>query len=108
MGARAAAVAAAEAAVKKPREKVDLAVKLEPYADPSGKAMVTQEVGAFKGEARQLTVKINTDISKFAVLAVVNRPQGALAIYCECPPDKRGYWLGEFKALLATVRPAGG
>ncbi|MGL4554229.1 MAG: BRcat domain-containing protein [Gemmataceae bacterium] len=101
-----AAVATAEGAVKKQLEKLDLTVKLEPFADPSGQPAVTPEVGALKGETRQLTIKLNADASRFAVLAVAVRREGVLAVFCECPPDKRGYWLGEFKALLATVRPA--
>jgi len=37
---------------------------------------------------------------------LVSRPDGVLAIFCECPADRRGYWLGEFKALVETVRLA--
>ena len=43
-------------------------------------------------------------LGTLATLAVVNRPEGTLAIFFECPAGKRGYWIGELRAFLATVR----
>jgi hypothetical protein len=85
--------------------KIEPMVKLETYVPDGGKSAISPDVGAFKGETRQLNVRVSADTSRFGILAVVNRPEALLVIYGECPLEKRGYWLGEFKALLETVRP---
>lgn len=101
---KAADLASAVTVAKEQVEKQQK-LKLEPYLDRGGKqALGVRDVGALKGEVRQFDVKEGTDVIRFAALAVVNRPEGVLAFYFECPPGKRGYWLGELKAFLATVR----
>ncbi|NBO92161.1 MAG: hypothetical protein EBV06_07575 [Planctomycetia bacterium] len=101
-----AAVMAAEEAIKKQLEKLVQTSKLERFVDPSGKGLAAPDVGAFKGQTNEYSLQFTADSTRFGLIAVVNRPQGVLVIYCECPQEKRGYWLGEFKALLETVRPA--
>ncbi|MFQ3594014.1 MAG: hypothetical protein SNJ82_12610 [Gemmataceae bacterium] len=81
------------------------AVKLEPYAPEGGEAAASSEVGAFKGELRQYTIRVGPEVARFALLGVVNRSESMLVIFGECPMEKRGYWLSEFKSLVETVRP---
>jgi hypothetical protein len=85
--------------------KIEPMVKLDTYTAEGGKAAVSPEVGAFKGELRQLEIKVSADTSRFGLLGVVNRPEVLLVVFGECPLEKRGYWLGEFKALVETIRP---
>ena len=85
--------------------KVENAVKLEPYVPEGGKASATPEVGAFKGELRQYVVRVGTENARFALMGVVNRPDNMLVLFAECPMEKRGYWLSEFKELAETLRP---
>jgi hypothetical protein len=83
-------------------------VKIEPVKDrKTDKPMISAEVGSLRGQVSKLRVKLDPDTVRYAVLAVVNRPEGVLAIYGECKWDRQTYWEGEFKALLETVRLKG-
>jgi hypothetical protein len=80
-------------------------IKIEPVKDrKTDKPVVSAEVGALRGQVSKLRVKLDPDTVRYAVLAVVSRPKGLLAIYGECKWDSQTYWDGEFKALLASVR----
>jgi hypothetical protein len=85
--------------------KVDNAVKLEPYVPEGGKAGANSEVGAFRGDLRQYVIRVGTENARFALMGVVNRPDNMLVLFAECPMEKRGYWLSEFKELVETLRP---
>jgi len=86
--------------------KVNPGIKLEPYVPEGGQAAVFAEVGAFKGDLRFYEVRVGSEVVRFALLGVVNRPEAMLVIFGECPLEKRGYWMTEFKALVETVRPS--
>jgi hypothetical protein len=80
-------------------------VQIEPVKDKkTEKPIVSAEVGALRGQVSKLRVKLDPDTVRHGVLAVVNRREGAVAIYCECKWDRQSYWESEFKALLQTVR----
>ncbi len=100
------AVAAAKEHVTKRLKDVNDAVKVEPMNDRgSGKPLIETDVGEFKGEVHHLDIRQAMDgKGEFGLLAVVNRPEGVLAVFCQCPAGKRGYWLPEFKEVLASVR----
>jgi hypothetical protein len=101
----AAAIELAKGHLTNQLAKVENGVKLEPYVPDGGKPSASPEVGAFKGELRQFTVRVGTENARFALLGVVHRPDNLLVVFAECPMDRRGYWLGEFKALAETIRP---
>jgi hypothetical protein len=91
--------------VRKRLSELNPQVKIEPVKDKkTDQPLFSAEVGAFRGQVSKLRVKLDPDTVHYGVLAVVNRPEGVLAIYCECKWDRRTYWEGEFKALLHTVR----
>jgi hypothetical protein len=100
-----AAAEAAQAHVTKTLGDVTEGVKVEPMKDRgSGKPIIDAEVGELKGEVRHLEVRLPGGKSEFALLAVAVRPEGVLALFCQCPAAKRGYWLPELKEVIASVR----
>jgi hypothetical protein len=94
--------------VRKRLSELHPEVKIEPAKDrKTDKPLVSAEVGALRGQVSKLRLKLDADTARYGVLAVVNRPEGVLAIFCECKWDRQTYWEGEFKALLQTVRLKG-
>jgi len=102
----ATAVEQAKAHLTNQLSKVNAGVKLEPYVPEGGQAAIFSEVGAFKGDLRFYEIRVGNEAVRFALLGVVNRPEAMLVIFGECPLEKRGYWMTEFKALVETVRPS--
>lgn len=74
-----------------------------PFKDRgNGKPVVDNKVGGLPGEAHHLLIE-GKGKTWFGLLAVVSRPDGVVAIYCECDEDKRAYWLAEFKELVNSL-----
>jgi hypothetical protein len=99
---------AADAALEHVRKRLSELhpdIKIEPVKDKkTEKPIISAEVGALRGQVSKLRLKLDPDNERYGVLAVVNRTEGLLAIFCECKWDRLAYWDGEFKALLETVR----
>lgn len=104
--------AAAQAARKHVLEmqmKVHPMIKIEDIPDrKTGKPLSGKEVGGFRGKVDRLRLILDVENERFALVAVVNRNEGVLAVVCECKGDRREYWEQEFRALLETVRAATG
>jgi hypothetical protein len=80
-------------------------VKFEPINDKkTGQPFRSPRVGAFTGRLSKFELKLGPENSRYVVLGVVHRPGEVLAVYCDCPWDRRDFWEQEFKALLETVR----
>jgi hypothetical protein len=103
---KAGAAAAREYVRKRKTDEVP-SVKIEEMLDrQTKKPVVFTEVGALHGQVNKLRVKL-ADTEKYAVLGVVSRPEGVVAIYCECPWSRQTYWDPEFMALLKSVHLKG-
>ena len=100
------AMAAARALVQKKATELHESNKLVPYLDPgSNKPVVQHKVGKMKGEIHHLDVVQGDDVGDAGILAVVNTARATVAIWCECQPDRRGYWTNEFMAILDSIQP---
>lgn len=62
------------------------------------------KIGVFAGHRTFLEVSTDDNWKRFVVLAVVNRPQGVLALVCDCDMKRRDYWEHEFLPLLDSLR----
>jgi hypothetical protein len=72
--------------------------------DKDGKA---EDKDAKVGKAPGHILKLHANIpgspwEHFILLAVVERPDGVLALQCECPIERRTLWETDFNQLLAT------
>jgi hypothetical protein len=94
--------------VRKRLSELHTDVKIEPVMDKkTNKPLVSDEIGVLRGQVSRLRMRLNSDTTRYGVLAVVNRPEGMLAIFGDCKFDRQTYWEGEFKALLQSVRLKG-
>jgi hypothetical protein len=102
-----AAIQATQDHIKKKLVETTPTVKIEPVPDrKTGKPIPGVEVGAFRGQVDRLRLELSPDNERYMRVGVVSRPEGVLAIVCECRWERRDYWEQEFKTLLATVRPS--
>jgi hypothetical protein len=77
-------------------------------AESIRKDKADDKVGAFEGKLLRLQVTNTPKRIRYVVLGVVNRPEGVLAVQCECAYDQRDFWEQEFLPLLANLGPVKG
>jgi hypothetical protein len=61
------------------------------------------EIGDAEGHLAKFHLQID-EAERFLVLAVVNRPEGVVALLAECQWDRRDFWDQEFMRLLKTFK----
>jgi hypothetical protein len=81
-------------------------VSVEPTTDKGGGER-DADVGAVRGHVSRLHVQSDEGLDRYAVLAVVNRPEGVLVLMFECDWSRRDFWEQEFRPLLETFRAKG-
>jgi hypothetical protein len=102
-----AGAAAAREYIRKRKADESPSVKIEDILDrQTRKPLVSTEVGALHGQVNKLRMKL-ADTDRYAVLAVVNRPEGVVAVFCECPWNRQTFWDQEFMALLKSIHLKG-
>ncbi len=95
---------------KKEKEKLEtasIALAKDPRTD---KVLLDRDtnVGGFRGHLSKLRIENDRDNVRFGYLGVVNRPDGALVIFCECADERKDFWDREFQVLMESVRPRSG
>lgn len=76
---------------------------LEPIKDKNGAEFDgTADIGTEHGHLSKLRMKNTEDLERYLLIAVVNRPEGVVALVGECLWDRRDFWDQEFQALLKT------
>jgi hypothetical protein len=106
---KAAHQAALDYILQEQRKTVPTTV-IKPIPDPKTGKPIQEgraDLGKFTGYLSKLQMTGSTEHERFAMLGVVNGPQGVLAIFCEGEWLRRDFWETEFKALLETLRPGG-
>jgi hypothetical protein len=103
-----AAAAEAQAHLRKSQQEAaggdnGAKVSLEPTADKGGGER-DADVGDVRGHLSRLHVKNDDGLDRYALLAVVNRPEGVLVLTFDCDWSRRDFWEQEFRALLATFK----
>jgi hypothetical protein len=100
--AKAAAAAALEYVKKKQAELIPrLAVEPLPPRDPP-------KPGGLIDRVDRLRLVLGGTNERYLVLAVASRPDGVLALVCECLWERKDYWEQEFNAVLGSARPGEG
>lgn len=98
--------AAAEAArdyVTQREKKLYPGTSLEPIENKNGAEIDdAADIGTERGHLSKLRMKNTEDLERYLLLAVVNRPEGMLALVGDCPWERRDFWDQEFQALLKT------
>jgi hypothetical protein len=78
-------------------------VSVEPTTDKGGGNRAA-EIGDMRGHVSRLHVKNDDGLERYAVLGVVNRPEGVLVLTFECDWSRRDFWEQELRPLMETFR----
>jgi hypothetical protein len=106
-GLKAAAAAARAHLLKRQQQEAggDAAAKVsaEPTTEKGGGSR-DADVGDARGHVSRLHLQSDDGLDRYALLAVVNRPEGVVALQFECEWPRRDFWEQEFRALLETFK----
>jgi hypothetical protein len=100
--AQAAAVARAE--LQKELLKEFPGTRIEVVTGTSGPLDREGLVGDQKGHIAKLHVLQGEGRERFVIVAVASAVEQTIALYCECPWEKRNLWERDFDQLLGTFR----
>jgi hypothetical protein len=78
-------------------------VSAEPTTDKGGGSR-DADVGDVRGHLSRLHVKNDDGLDRYALLGVVNRPEGVVVLMFECDWSRRDFWEQEFRPLLETFK----
>jgi hypothetical protein len=99
------AVQAAEEHFLEGQKRLYPATTLAPVKDKSGAEIAgKQNIGNEPGFLEKVRVSNDAERQRYAVLAIIPRPQGTILIACECSWDRRDYWDLEFMPLIESYR----
>jgi hypothetical protein len=100
-----AAAAAARDYVKQREMKLYERTTLEPIKDRHGAEIDgAADIGTEHGHLTKLHMKNTEDLERYLLIAVVNRPEGVVAVVSECLWERHDFWDQEFMALLKTFK----
>ncbi|HTU23698.1 MAG TPA: hypothetical protein VMG10_37015 [Gemmataceae bacterium] len=100
-----AAAAAARDYVKQREMKLYERTTLEPIKDKHGAEVDrAADIGAQQGYLSKLHMKNTEDLERYLLIAVVNRPEGVIAVVGECLWERRDFWDQEIMAMLKTFK----
>lgn len=100
-----AAAAAARAYVKQRERKLYEQTTLEPLRNKKGIEIDgPADIGTEHLYLSKLRMKNTSDLERYVLLAVVNRPRGVVALLGDCSWERRDFWDQEFMALLKTFK----
>jgi len=100
-----AAAAAARDYVKQREMKLYERTTLEPIKDKRGADIDGgADIGAEHGHLSKLRMKNTEDLERYLLIAVVNRPEGVVAVVGECLWERHDFWDQEIVALLKTFK----
>jgi hypothetical protein len=102
-----AAAAAARAHLEEQQKKDYPSSTFEVLTDKEGPLDRPGPVGDARGHVVKLKVTNGENRRRFVTLAVVRRPDGVLAVQCECDLKRRSLWEREFGQLLHTFTVQG-
>ena len=72
-------------------------------ADAQGDGGIVDNVGNRRGRLIDLKLQFNDEPKRYYLLAVLNEPDSAYGILCECTWESRQIWRQEFLELLRTL-----
>ncbi|MGH7173733.1 MAG: hypothetical protein ACRELG_25910 [Gemmataceae bacterium] len=100
-----AAAAAARDYVKQRETKLYERTTLEPIKDKRGADIDgAADIGTEHGHLSKLHMKNTEDLERYLLIAVVNRPEGVVAVIGECLWERHDFWDQEIMALLKTFK----
>lgn len=100
-----AAAAAARDYVKQREVKLYERTALEPIKDKHGAEMDrAADIGTEHGHLSKFRMKNTEDLERYLLIAVVNRPEGVVAVVGDCLWERHDFWDQEMMALLKTFK----
>lgn len=100
-----AASAAARDYVKQREMKLYERTSLEAIKDKHGAVIDgAADIGTEHGHLSKYRMKNTEDLERYLLIAVVNRPEGVVAIVGECLWERHDFWDQEMMALLKTFK----
>ena len=100
-----AAAAAARDHVKQRERKLYERTTLEPMKDKHGAEIDrAADIGTEHGHLSKFRMKNTEDLERYLLIAVVNRPEGVVAIVGDCLWERHDFWDQEMMALLKTFK----
>ncbi len=99
-----AATAVALDFVQQREKKLYEQMKMEAIKDKNGVVNRDADIGKEPGHLSKWRMKCTEDLERFLIVAVVNRPEGAIVLFGDCLWERHDFWDEEFTALLGSFK----